>query len=122
VAAARQEAGSMLELTQALLRLRRERPALAAGGYRTLAVEGDVLVYAREHEGSRYVVALNLEPRPKAVVFGESAVQGLVALSTHLDRAGEPVRGEVALRADEGVVIEVTHAATAADRPGAPSR
>jgi alpha-glucosidase len=121
VAAAKQEAGSMLELTRALLRLRREQPALAAGGYRTLAVEGNVLVYAREHEGSRWVMALNLESLPKAVVFGGSAVRGRIALSTHLDRAGEPVGGEVALRADEGVVVEVTPA-PAAGRPGAPSR
>jgi hypothetical protein len=68
-------------------------------------------------------VALNLQSSPKVVVFGEGDPRGRVALSTHLDRAGEPVGGEVALRADEGVVIEVTPAvAAAADRPGAPFR
>jgi alpha-glucosidase len=108
VEAQKLEAGSMLDLTRALLSLRRERPALVAGSYETLAVEGDVLVYARRDEGARFVVALNLESSPKVVVFSEGDAEGRIVLSTHLDRAGEPVGGDLALRADEGAVIEVT--------------
>ena len=53
-------------------------------------------------------MALNLEPEPKAVVFTEDEVRGRIALSTHMDRRGERVGREVALRADEGVVIKLT--------------
>jgi hypothetical protein len=52
-------------------------------------------------------VALNLEPEPKAVVFTEDEVRGRIALSTHTDRRGEEVGRELALRADEGVVVEL---------------
>jgi alpha-glucosidase len=105
VAVQKQEAGSMLSLVHALLALRRREPALATGSYRTLAVEGDVLVYAREEGQARFVIALNLEPLPKVVVFGDGDLQGRVALSTHMDREGEPVSAEIALRADEGVIL-----------------
>lgn len=105
VEAQKREPRSMLNLVKALLDLRRATPALAVGSYRTLAVDGDVLVYVREHQGARRVVALNLEPLPKVVVFGEGELDGRVLLSTHLDREGEAVGAELALRADEGVII-----------------
>jgi alpha-glucosidase len=105
VAVEKQEAGSMLSLVQALLALRRREPALATGRYRTLAVEGDVLVYARDEGEARFVVALNLEPLPKVVVFGDGDLHARVVLSTHMDREGEPVEAEIALRDDEGVIL-----------------
>jgi alpha-glucosidase len=64
-----------------------------------------VLVYAREDGRSRFVIALNLEPLPKVVVFGDGDLGGRVVLSTHMDREGEPVGAEIALRADEGVIL-----------------
>jgi hypothetical protein len=79
---------------------------LRVGDYRTLAIEGDVLVYRRRGPERSFVVALNLEPGPKGVVFTEDEIRGRIALSTHLDRQGEEVGRELALRADEGVVIE----------------
>ena len=45
---------------------------------------------------------LNLGHRPRT--FGE--IYGLLALSTHLDRDGEGVNGEIRMRADEGVIVE----------------
>jgi hypothetical protein len=33
------------------------------------------------------------------------ALRGHVLLSTHLDRAGEPAAGSLALRADEGAIV-----------------
>jgi alpha-glucosidase len=113
----KQEASSMLSLVHALLALRRREPALVVGGYKTLAVEGDVLVYARQDRSARFVVALNLEPLPKVIVFSEGAVRGRIVLSTHLDRREEPVGAELALRADEGVIIAV-----AAEPERAPAR
>lgn len=103
----RAEARSMLNLVRALLSLRRSTPCLAVGSYRPLTVEGDVLLYAREQDGATRLVALNLDSSPKVVMFGESAAHGRIVLSTELDRQGEEVAGELALRADEGVIVEV---------------
>jgi alpha-glucosidase len=108
VATLRQDPASILNLVRALTALRRQEPALALGDYHTLAIESDVLVYAREAGSRRFVIALNLEAEPKAVLFKEGELRGRITLSTQMDRAGEAVDGELALRADEGVVIEVT--------------
>ena len=107
VAVERQDPDSMLSLVKALLDLRRREPALQVGDFRTLAIEGDVLVYRRRVPERSFVVALNLEPAPKAALFTEDEVRGRIALSTHADRRGEAVGRELALRADEGVVIEL---------------
>ncbi|MBA2338005.1 MAG: DUF3459 domain-containing protein [Acidimicrobiia bacterium] len=45
---------------RSLLRVRRQRPSLLAGGWRLLGYEGDALAYERVAGGERTVVALNL--------------------------------------------------------------
>jgi alpha-glucosidase len=119
VEAQRRDPRSMLGLVEALLRLRRAEPALSLGSYRTLSVEGDVLVYARAgRDGRAFVVALNLTPEPRTVAFadGELPSGGRVVLSTRMDRGGEAVGagGGLALRGDEGVVLELAAPAGAA--------
>jgi alpha-glucosidase len=49
------------------------------------------------------LVALNLSSEPQAVPLGPLA--GHVRLTTHLDGRADEVRGELALRADEGVIV-----------------
>lgn len=66
-----------LALTEELLALRRERPALfAEGGYRAVAVEGtraaDLLAFTREHSGERLFVAVVL--RGVAEEWGDTAL------------------------------------------------
>ncbi len=51
---------SMLVHYRSLLRLRRQHPALAVGGYRSVDATGDVLAYERHHDGQRLLIALNL--------------------------------------------------------------
>src|SRR3712207_1714666 len=99
VAVEREDPASMLNLHRRLLELRRSEPALALGHYEPVATTDDLLAYAREKDGRRFLVALNLgsESRP----FGEAV--GRVVLSTHLDRDDEPAKGEIELRANEGV-------------------
>ena len=57
------------------------------------------------------LVALNLSGEPQAVPLGELA--GRVRLSTHLDGREDEVRGELRLRADEGVIVELSGRACA---------
>ena len=94
---------SMLSLYRALLALRRESAALRLGGYAQLPTpNGDCLVYTREHEGERMLMALNLGDEPHRVAIGDN---GEIVLSTAPDRRTERVAGEVHLRASEGVIV-----------------
>ena len=101
VALLRENAGSILCLYKALLEHRRASPALTHGSYRRLSTEGDVLLFLRTHETGSRLVALNFDDQP-ALARLPPGMSGRVALSTHLDRSGEPVPGELPLRPDEG--------------------
>jgi alpha-glucosidase len=64
-----------------------------------------VLAYVRTHAGQRCLVVLNLGAQPHSFTSDQVQIQGHVALSTHLDRVNEDVRGTIALRGDEGVIV-----------------
>jgi alpha-glucosidase len=103
VAAEREDPASTLSLYRRLLALRRAEPALALGAYELVGAEGDLLAYARDWDGRRFLVALNLGH--DSLTLEHRALEGCVALSTHPDREGERVSGALELRGDEGVVI-----------------
>jgi alpha-glucosidase len=67
---------------------------------------GDLLVFRRESERERLLIALNLGSSPEAADFTDG-LAGVVLLSSHLDRDDERIRGRIDLRPDEGVVIEL---------------
>ena len=58
------EPGSALSLYRRLLALRRAEPALHAGGWEPLGVQGQVMAYARQAEGRRFVTAVNFGGEP----------------------------------------------------------
>ena len=93
-------------LSRRLLSLRRSHPALATGAYIPVAAEGDLLLYRREGEAERLLVALNLGGEPLLVAAPE--IEGKVLLSTFCDREAEPVPGEISLRGHEGVVVRLS--------------
>ncbi len=106
VKAAREDPASLLNLYRRLVRLRRERPVLVTGAYRAIAPTGDLLLFWREGDGERLLVALNLGDQP---IAGEvAALRGRVLLSAGLDRDGERIDGRFDLRANEGLVIEAS--------------
>jgi alpha-glucosidase len=109
VEAQRGDPRSILALYRRLIALRRGEPALEVGGFEPVSAAGDVLAYARRTPagGSDFLVALNLGPEPHVLPAPEWFRGGAVALSTHLDREGERVQGDVELRGDEGVVVRV---------------
>jgi alpha-glucosidase len=105
----REAPDSMLSLHRRLIELRRGEPALEVGRYEPIRAEGDVLAYvrrARAGEGD-FLVVLNLGPEPHDFEVPDSVTPGSVALSTHLDREGEPVTRGLRLRPDEGVVVRL---------------
>jgi alpha-glucosidase len=107
VAAQRDDPGSMLTLHRRLLRLRRQAPALAGGGYEPVEADGDVLAYLRTGPGERWLVALNLGPHPAHLAAPGLDLSGQVAAATHPSRQDRPVAGELALAGDEGVVVSL---------------
>jgi len=105
VAAELRDSGSMLSLTKALLRLRCRHPALHLGSYRPVAsAPTEVFAYLREQNEDRVLVALNFAAHPVTLALPEPA-RALLA-GTH---AGVRLatKEEIALRAHEGVVIEL---------------
>jgi alpha-glucosidase len=109
VEAQRLDRRSMLSLYQRLIALRRGEPALEVGRLEMREPNGDVLAYVRRgREGEpNFLVALNLGSQPHRV---QNVPDGVVALSTHLDRDGERVRGAIDVRADEGLVVRLDRA------------
>jgi len=102
VAAQMEEPGSVLNLYRALISLRRRHPSLNRGEYRSLPAPEGCFTYRRRAAGAEPVtVALNFTSRSLQVPVGE----GRVAVSTGMNREGEPVTGELLLDADEGVVV-----------------
>ena len=107
VEAQREDPASMLALHRALLALRRTEPALYLGRFQPVEGGPEVLAYVRTaRTGERsFLVVLNLGHRPQRINAPSAARGGAVALSTGLDRAGEPVGDTVDLRPDEGLII-----------------
>ncbi|SRR5690606_27727125 len=94
---------SLLNLYRALIRLRREEPALGNGSCSLVEAGDSVISYWRDSDGGRMLVALNLTGEDQTFDAGEGG--GVVRLSTYLDREGEVLHDGVTLRPDEGLVI-----------------
>jgi alpha-glucosidase len=89
-----------------LIALRRKEPALAIGSYRPVVAEGDLIAYLREAEGRRFLVVLNLGPRPAYLPL-EELVGGHIVIATQARREGERVNHRLVLLGDDGVVMRV---------------
>src|SRR6185312_10201126 len=100
----RDDQGSMLTLYSRLVALRRGEPALEVGRFEPVRVEGDVLAYMRRSRKgeSDFLVVLNLGPSPHRLERLGGSPEGTIAVSTHLDRAGERIGVDLGLRANEG--------------------
>ena len=93
----------MFNLYRALIDLRRTKPELALGAYKPVSVTSELLVFEREHQGQRLLVALNLGAASVAIAM---ELRGRVLLSTFMDRQAETVDGMLALRGAEGIILE----------------
>jgi alpha-glucosidase len=110
VEAERDDPRSMLTLYRSLIGLRRGEAALEVGRFEPVEAEGDVLAYTRRSNGddSDFLIALNFGPHPQVLHRRTNAAGGTIALSTHLDRAGECIEDDLQLRPDEGVLVRLT--------------
>ena len=99
----RTDPASMLTLTRDLLSLRRRTPDLYAGAYLPLEAPPGVWTWRR---GDRHLLAVNLTDSDATI----EGVEGRISIGTHRDRDGAPLTGTVALRAWEGLVVELPDA------------
>ena len=99
------DAGSLLTLTRRLLELRAREPVLQHGAHEACDAGSGVVAYRRSAE-RRLLVIVNLAHSPTSYALRDDGA-GRVLLSTFLDREGERVAGQVELRADEGLLIEL---------------
>jgi alpha-glucosidase len=94
----------VLSLYRRLIRLRNGNAALNSGGVEGVSSKGNVLGYERVDGEQRFSVLLNFNDRREEAPIGG----GRIVASTHMDRSGEVVEGNVSLRAFEGVVVKVS--------------
>jgi alpha-glucosidase len=94
----REDPASILSLTRDLIALRRSRPDLATGPYRSLEASPGTWAWAR---GDRIVVVVNLTDGDGVV----DGVSGTVLLGSDRGRDGDAVDGAVRLSGWEAVVV-----------------
>src|SRR5690606_24073382 len=98
---------SMLSLYRRLLALRSAEPALHVGSYTPLPTTGAVLSYLREHDGTCFLVALNLSHAPTMLEPAQPMVSGEIVCATYRGREGTRVEGRILLGGDEGVIVRL---------------
>ena len=108
VEAERDDPASMLTLYNQLIKVRRGESALEVGQFEPMKAGEDLLTYVRRDQESAFLIALNLGPQAQLVNFSNKASEGRIVLSTYLDRSGDRVRGELELRAEEGLLVRLT--------------
>jgi alpha-glucosidase len=99
---------SMLTLYRRLIELRKAESALTSGAYRSISITDDTMLYLRQDRERRLVIALNFSAQARQVCIGSAPSPGRILLSTHLDRQNESFDNQVDLRADEGIVAELS--------------
>ena len=87
----------MLALHKELIAMRHAHPALRTGAYRRLYADEDVYVFAREGDGEKLLVAVNVAEQPRTVAVPAS---GLLAEGAEL----KPVFGQTSARVEAGQV------------------
>jgi alpha-glucosidase len=120
VAQERLDPTSIYNLYRRLIAVRRRSPSLLLGRYEPIEASGDLLLYVREHQAERTLIALNLGVNAMAVTLPDRLLRGTTLVSSGGDRDGAVVTGALTLRGHEGVVVAL--APEAAQRTAADER
>jgi alpha-glucosidase len=107
VAVQEKDPTSTLNFIHALLRLRREMPALHREGVFTF-IDGlpeNVLAFTRGVDGERVLVALNYGEQKHTLDLSALAAQGELLLNTTNERSGEVSLGALDLHPHEGILL-----------------
>jgi alpha-glucosidase len=105
VQAERDDPSSMLNLHRQLLARRRQSPALHSGSYQPVEqVPDDCFVYVRRRADECMLVALNFSNQEQRLTL-PALGEGVVLVSTRLDRAERVRLANLSLGSNEGVLI-----------------
>lgn len=99
---------SFLSMTRALLKLRKQSPALNGGSYQTVTdVPDDTFVWLRKGGAETLLIAINFTSEPREITPSVLANGGDLLINTTRDRA--PGRlDQLTLNAHEGVIVRLT--------------
>jgi alpha-glucosidase len=107
VAVEQNQAASILSLYRRLIELRRKEPALSMGEFAALPAGDDLIAYVRKADDRRLLVVLNLGVERRNFELSELQCSSRLLLSTHLDMPATDLVNVVALRPEEGIIIEL---------------
>ena len=107
VARQKEEPASVLDLYRRLIELRRRHKALQIGSYRPIVAADELLLFVREHDGEKLLIAINMGQESMSVGFANGLLRGEILLSSFGDRDTELIDGDVNLRSDEGTIIKL---------------
>jgi alpha-glucosidase len=107
VAIERDEKTSLLTLYRHLIELRRAEPALSVGDYAALPSGDELMAYMRKAGDRRLLIVLNFSPQQRRFNAADLEARSSLLLSTHLDREHEKFNGEIIVRGDEGMIVEL---------------
>ena len=107
VSLAQNQPTSILTLYHRLIELRRALPALSIGDFAPLPADDELMAYIRKTAERRLLVVLNLSAKPKCFSMSELQCGGSLLLSTYLDRSQQMLHDKLALRPDEGAIIQL---------------
>jgi alpha-glucosidase len=101
----RRDRESLDWLYRGLIDVRRKHVALAAGSYKPVMADGDLLMFFRELQDERVLVALNMGSESIALSFPYERLSGRILVSAFADRDGNVVSTGIELRGNEGLLI-----------------
>jgi alpha-glucosidase len=96
---------SILNLYRALIKLRKNSPALMSGAYVPIAAKDELLLFKRQGGEGSVLIALNFGADPISITSDRFGFSGEIRLSTLMDREGEAVGETLDLRGNEGVIV-----------------
>jgi alpha-glucosidase len=79
------------------------------GDFRPIRSRNDVLYYLRILGEEQLLIGLNISHEPRQ---WEWQGRGYRLMSTNLDKAQEPIGGQVQLRSDEGLIVKLEQSRT----------
>ncbi len=103
VASETADPGSMLNLTRALLQLRRKHPALHAGDYAPLDSAADIFAFWRTHDEEQLLVVANFSSETREITLPQGKWHPLISARGTLVEA---VEARLSLSGDEAVVLK----------------
>ncbi len=100
---------SFLNLYKCLIELRQREPALRTGSFTPVFGDTHVIAYSRDFNDDSFLIILNLSDQARDFHHPHSA-EGTVVLGTSSEKTGTSFTGNVAVDANEGLIVKIVSA------------